>query len=86
MQAARTYAEESGLIQQMRDQIEQDGLTLTRTTRGGSEEPIAHPLLSELPKHLTACNSCLSTIADLIAKRGARTEKVVRELDGFRLH
>lgn len=86
LETVRQYVDESALIQRMRDQIETEGLMITRTTRAGGEEPITHPLLSELPKHVACANGCLSTIADLILKRGARVEKATRALDAFRLH
>ena len=47
---------------------------------------MAHPLLSELPRHVESANKCLSTIGSMIAERGARVEKAKRDLDAFRLH
>ena len=84
-EAARIYAEEAGLIDQMRDRLAEDGLTVTKTYKTGEVE-VAHPLLSELPRHVESANKCLATIGNMIAERGARVEKAARDLDAFRLH
>ena len=85
IEAARIYAEEAGLIDQMRDRIAEDGLTVTKTYKTGEVE-VAHPLLSELPRHVESANKCLATIGNMIGERGARVEKAARDLDAFRLH
>ena len=85
IEAARIYAEEAGLIDQMRDKIAEDGLTVEKTYKTGSVE-VAHPLLSELPRHVESANKCLATIGDMIGERGARVERAKRDLDAFRLH
>ena len=85
IEAARIYAEEAGLIDQMRDKIAEDGLTVEKTYKTGSVE-VAHPLLSELPRHVESANKCLATIGNMIGERGARVEKATRDLDAFRLH
>lgn len=85
IEAARIYAEEAGLIDQMRDRIAEDGLTVEKTYKTGSVE-VAHPLLSELPRHVESANKCLTTIGNMIGERGARVEKAARDLDAFRLH
>ena len=85
LEAARIYAEEAGLIDQMRDRIAEDGLTVEKTYKTGSVE-VAHPLLSELPRHVESANKCLATIGNMISERGARVEKAKRDLDAFRLH
>ena len=85
LEAARIYAEEAGLIDQMRDRIAEDGLTVEKTYKTGSVE-VAHPLLSELPRHVESANKCLATIGNMIGERGARVEKAARDLDAFRLH
>ena len=71
--AALMYAAEAQLIDRMREAIDREGLTVTRETRGG-DCLCAHPVLQELPKHVQCANSCLSAIADIISKRGARKE------------
>lgn len=85
MEAARIYAEEAGLIDQMRDRLAEDGLTVMKTYKTGDVE-VAHPLLSELPRHVESANKCLSTIGSMVQERGARVEKAKRDLDAFRLH
>ena len=85
IEAARIYSEEAGLIDQMRDRIAEDGLTVEKTYKTGSVE-VAHPLLSELPRHVESANKCLATIGNMIGERGARVEKAARDLDAFRLH
>ena len=85
LEAARIYAEEAALIDQMRDKIAEDGLTVEKTYKTGSVE-VAHPLLSELPRHVESANKCLATIGNMIEERGARVEKAARDLDAFRLH
>ena len=85
IEAARIYAEEAGLIDQMRDQIAEEGLTVIKSYKTG-DVPVAHPLLSELPRHVESANRCLSTIGTMVAERGARVEKAKRDLDAFRLH
>ena len=84
-EAARIYAEEAGLIDQMRDRLAEDGLTVLKTYKTGDVE-VAHPLLSELPRHVESANKCLSTIGSMVAERGARVEKAKRDLDKFILH
>ena len=81
IEAARIYAEEAGLIDQIRDRLAEDGLTYKT-----GEVEVAHPLLSELPRHVESANKCLTTIGNMIAERGARVEKAARDLDAFRLH
>ena len=85
IEAARIYAEEAGLIDQMRDKLAEDGLTVTKSYKTGEVE-VAHPLLSELPRHVASANDCLTTIGKMISERGARVEKAARDLDAFRLH
>ena len=84
-EAARIYAEEAGLIDQMRDQIAEEGLTVIKSYKTG-DVPVAHPLLSELPRHVESANKCLSTIGSMVAERGARVEKAKRDLDAFRMN
>ena len=85
IEAARIYAEEAGLIDQMRDQIAEEGLTVIKSYKTG-DVPVAHPLLSELPRHVESANKCLSTIGNMVAERGVKKERAARDLDAFRLH
>ena len=85
LEAARIYSEEAALIDQMRDRLDEDGLTVMKTYKTGEVE-VAHPLLSELPRHVESANRCLMTISSMIEDRGAKKQKPTRELDQFRLH
>jgi len=85
LEAARIYAEEAGLIDQMRDRLEEDGLTVLKTYKTGDVE-VAHPLLSELPRHVESANRCLTTIGSMISDRGEKKKRPKRDLDSFRLH
>jgi len=84
-EAARIYSEEAALIDQMRKRLKEDGLTVMKTYKTGDCE-VAHPLLSELPRHVESANKCLMTISSMIEDRGAKKQKPTRELDQFRLH
>lgn len=84
-EAARIYSEEAALIDQMRKRLKEDGLTVMKTYKTGDCE-VAHPLLSELPRHVESANKCLMTISSMIEDRGTKTKKPTRELDKFRLH
>ena len=85
IEAARIYAEEAYLISQMRDQIAEEGLTVVKSYKTG-DVPVAHPLLSELPRHVESANKCLGTIGNMVSDRGAKKQKPTRELDQFRLN
>ena len=85
LEAARIYSEEAALIDQMRDRLDEDGLTVMKTYKTGEVE-VAHPLLSELPRHVESANRCLMTISGMIEDRGTKTKKAKRDLDAFRLH
>ena len=85
LEAARIYSEEAALIDQMRDRLDEDGLTVMKTYKTGDVE-VAHPLRSELPRHVESANKCLMTISSMIEDRGAKKQKPTRELDKFRLH
>ena len=85
LEAARIYSEEAALIDQMRDRLDEDGLTVMKTYKTGDVE-VAHPLLSELPRHVESANKCLMTISSMVEDRGAKKQKPTRELDKFRLH
>ena len=84
-EAARIYSEEAALIDQMRKRLKEDGLTVMKTYKTGDCE-VAHPLLSELPRHVESANKCLMTISSMIEERGAKRQKPTRDLDQFRLH
>ena len=85
LEAARIYSEEAALIDQMRDRLDEDGLTVMKTYKTGEVE-VAHPLLSELPRHVESANRCLMTISGMIEDRGTKKQRAKRDLDAFRLH
>ena len=85
LEAARIYSEEAALIDQMRDRLDEDGLTVMKTYKTGDCE-VAHPLLSELPRHVESANKCLMTISCMIEDRGTKKKRAKRDLDAFRLH
>ena len=85
LEAARIYSEEAALIDQMRDRLDEDGLTVMKTYKTGDVE-VAHPLLSELPRHVESANRCLMTISGMIEDRGTKKQRAKRDLDAFRLH
>jgi len=85
LEAARIYSDEAALIAQMRKRLKDEGLTVMKTYKTGDCE-VAHPLLSELPRHVESANKCLMTISSMIEDRGAKKQKPTRELDKFRLH
>ena len=67
------------------EKLAEDGLTVTKTYKTGEVE-VAHPLLSELPRHVESANKCLATIGNMISERGAKKQKAARDLDAFRLN
>ena len=85
LEAARIYSEEAALIDKMRDRLDEDGLTVMKTYKTGEVE-VAHPLLSELPRHVESANRCLMTISGMIEDRGTKKQRAKRDLDAFRLH
>lgn len=84
-EAARIYAEEAALIGKIRCILDEEGLTVYKTYKTG-DQLCAHPLLSELPRHVESANKCLATIGSMVTTRGTKTEHAARDLDAFRLH
>lgn len=82
--AAKTYAEEASLIAQMRQQLKDDGMTVTKEYVKGRENICVHPLIQEIPKHIDCANRTLSILGDIIAKRG-KAQPEDDALDAFRL-
>ena len=82
--AAKTYAEEASLIAQMRQQLKDDGMTVTKEYVKGRENICVHPLIQEIPKHIDCANRTLSILGDIIAKRG-KTQPEADALDAFRI-
>ena len=82
--AAKTYAEEASLIAQMRQQLKDDGMTVTKEYVKGRENICVHPLIQEIPKHIDCANRTLSILGDIIAKRG-KVKPEADALDAFRI-
>lgn len=83
-EAGRNYAEECVLISRMRDQVDADGLTTWKTYKTG-DQMVAHPLIQEIPRHVDCANRTLSTICEILEKRGAKRENTGEDLDQFRM-
>lgn len=82
--AAMTYAQEAELIAQMREQLQKDGMTVSKEYVKGRENICVHPLIQEIPKHVDCANRTLNLIGDIIAKRGKPIE-AEDSLSEFRL-
>lgn len=83
--AAKTYAEEAELIARMREQLEDDGMTVKKEYVKGRENICVHPLIQEIPKHVDCANRTLGILGDIIAKRGRKKPEAEDGLDQFRL-
>ncbi len=83
--AAMTYAEEADLIAQMRTQLAEDGMTVTKEYVKGRENVCVHPLIQEIPKHVDCANRTLGILGDIIVKRGKKKPDDVDGLSEFRL-
>ena len=84
--AVKTFVEEARLIDEMRKQLKQDGLTVNKVYVKGRENVTAHPLIAEIPKHVDCANRILQTMNGIIETRGQRMEQEKDELDDFRLN
>ena len=65
---AKTFIQEASLIAQMRAQVKSDGLTVTKSYVKGGENLSAHPLLSEIQKHVDCW-----TLSARSSRTGARS-------------
>lgn len=84
--AAMTYSEEAELIAQMRNQLAEDGMTVTKEYVKGRENICINPLIPEIPKHVDCANRTLGILGDIIVKRGKkRPEDEVDALSEFRI-
>lgn len=83
--AATTYAEEAELIAKMRNQLEEDGMTVTKEYVKGRENVCVHPLIQEIPKHVDCANRTLGILGDIILKRGKKKLDEADALAEFRL-
>lgn len=83
--AAKTYAEQVTLIAEMRAQLKQDGMTVSKEYVKGRENVCCHPLVDALPKHVDSANRTLAIIGAIIKDRGTPQQEEADELDSFRL-
>ena len=83
--AAMTYAEEAELIAKMRNQLEEDGMTVKKEYVKGRENVCVHPLIQEIPKHVDCANRTLGILGDIIVKRGKKKPESDDALAEFRL-
>ena len=84
--AVKTFVEEAKLIDRMRKQLNEDGMTVTKEYVKGRENIAAHPLIAEIPKHVDCANRLLQSMNAIIESRGQRLEQETDELDEFRLN
>lgn len=84
--AVKTFVEEAKLIDRMRKQLNEDGMTVTKEYVKGRENISAHPLIAEIPKHVDCANRLLQSMNAIIESRGQRLEQETDELDEFRLN
>lgn len=73
--AAKTYAEQAALIAQMRENLKESGMTVTKEYVKGRENLCINPLVQELPKHVDSANRTLSTMLQIITDIGRKPEK-----------
>ena len=82
--AALTYSQEALLIAQMRQQLAEDGQTITKVYVKDRENLCVHPLIQEIPKHVDCANRTLAILGDIIVKRGKKKADVSDGLARFR--
>jgi hypothetical protein len=58
------------MIQDIKDQIEKDGLMIVHTNVKGGENADVNPLTVQLPKYIDTANKTLSLMLDIIEKLG----------------
>ena len=83
--AAMTYAEEAALIAQMRTQLAEDGMTVSKEYVKGRQNVCVHPLVQEIPKHVDSANRTLGLINEIIVKRGKKRPEGTDALSEFRI-
>lgn len=83
--AVKSFVEEAKLIDRMRKQLAEDGVTVTKAYVKGRENVTAHPMIQEIPKHVDCANRILQTMNGIIETRGQRVEQERDELDDFRI-
>ena len=83
--AAMTYAEEAKLIAEMRTQLKNDGMTVSKEYVKGRQNVCVHPLVTEIPKHVDSANRTLNLINEIIVKRGKAKPEEKDALSEFRM-
>ena len=68
--AADRYSVQVDLIDQMRKQIEKDGLMIEHTNVKGDVNADVNPLTVQLPKYIDTANKTLSLMLDIIQRLG----------------
>lgn len=72
--AAKTYAEQVALIAKMREQLDADGMTVSKEYVKGRENICANPLIQEIPKHVDSANRTLHAMLEIITDIGKQPE------------
>ena len=83
--AAKTYSEQVALIAEMRNQLQEDGMTVEKEYVKGRANVCVHPLVQEIPKHVDSANRTLNLINDIIVKRGKTRPEGSDALSEFRI-
>ena len=83
--AIKTYAEQAELIATMRNQLAEDGMTVSKEYVKGRKNVCVHPLVQEIPKHVDCANRTLGILGDIIVKRGRKKAEEIDGLSEFKL-
>lgn len=83
LECAGNYAAEAELIAKMRALVEAEGLTVMKSYKTG-DQPVAHPLIPEIAKHVDCANRTLAVMREIVETRGARKEET-SDLARFRI-
>ena len=78
--AAEQYDLQQNVIRMLKESIDENDLTTSKSYIKGQNNDYAAPLVKELPKHSDAANRTAGTILDIIVKLG---RKPVDDDDGF---
>ena len=73
--AAKQYDLQQCVIDMIREGIEGNDLTTSKTYIAGEKNDYAAPLVKELPKHSDAANKTAAVILDIIVKLGQKPEE-----------
>ena len=83
LECVSNYMDEVNLIRRMMEQIDEDGLTVTKSYKSG-DQPVAHPLIPEVAKHRDCAGRMLGVIREIVETRGAKKEET-SDLKAFRI-